>query len=201
LQVPRMRRPPTSSEQGKTLFASGEFIGRRSRKHRAGDMTKCCHYCWFALRILLLTCCRAEPNSNTSWRKVVVLRRRPLNTTQGKVVLRTAARLPSDKTHAPHLHTLFLRTFCASPPNSTPPSFARPPCSRQHQNPSRPSLLTAPLASFFSLLLRPLPPRGSNCFFSKPEGRFQQYPNPQKKSECGRSKGVAATWSPNSNKQ
>src|SRR4051812_40956257 len=109
LQASMARRAPSgkASEQGRTLFARREFIGRRDKEYQAFDPRKSWRNGWLALRELILPCCWCELSSNTSLRGVVLLSGLTgwglLHSTQGKIVLLTAAWLPSDKTHSPSL--------------------------------------------------------------------------------------------------
>lgn len=108
---------PLASEQGSTLFASNRVIGLRY-KEQGFSAIRPYRNGWLTLRVLLLACCCSELNSNPSLRRVVLLRgltgRQLLDVAQGKVVLLTAAWLPSDKVHISLQYQPFRHDYPAS---------------------------------------------------------------------------------------
>jgi hypothetical protein len=142
LRVSRAGRMPSrASEQGFTLFANGEFIGRREKESQAFDLRKLCWNGWLTLRDLGLKCCFGRPGFDSSLSKIVLPDspngRHLLAFSLGKVVLLTAAWLPSDKTPAPSSHAAFLSISPVIP--------LRYLSSQQQQNPLRRSCVFQPL--------------------------------------------------------
>jgi hypothetical protein len=139
LQVPSARRPPSkASEQGKPLFARREFIGRRFRdeiesawEHVRGEVEEvtathgsCICACRCSLRVSILRCCAVDVDARRLLTKIVLLQSGCFDTPQGKIVLRTLAKLTSDKTHIPLQYQPFPSDYLVT----LPPA-------QQHQNP------------------------------------------------------------------
>lgn len=174
------------SEQGKALFASNELIGRRSRKHRTCDLTKRCLNGWLTLRLLILECCCCEPSTNSSLSRIVLLsefnRRWLLSITQGKIVLLTVAKLPSDKTPAPSPHAAFLSIHSLIELHHLP--------AQQHQNPLCCSCALPTWASAKCLRPRASSPYFIPLTFLIAEGLGYQVNFPQIALDCREAKAV-----------
>ena len=128
----------------KAGLASGRVIRPLiDYEHLSPKSTSALPACSLTLRLWILQCCCFGPSSNLSLSRIELLGAltggRLLDITQGKVVLLTAAKLPSDKTPTPAHHAAFLSVRPTIPLRHSP--------AQQHQNPLCCSCVLPTLAS------------------------------------------------------
>jgi hypothetical protein len=175
---------PLASEQGRTLFASNRVIGLLDKEQRFDPMRPCRNG-WLALRLLILPCCCSGLSFNSSLSRVVLPGRlngrHVLVIVQKKVVLLTAAMLPSDKTPI----SLQYQPFSSDYPATLPPTH-------QHQNPLCCSRMLPTWASTKCLRPRANSPYFIPLTFLIAEGLGYQVKIPQMALYCREARAVSS---------
>lgn len=165
-----------ASEPGTAGLASNQVIRPLiDYEHLSSKSTSALPACSLTLRLLILQCCCSGLSSNLSLSRSVLLGAlnggRLLGITLGKVVLLTAAKLPSDKTLTPAHHAAFFSIRPAIP--------LRHSLAQQHQNPLCCSCVLLTLASRECLESRVSSPCCNPLTFLIAEGPSYQVKIPQ----------------------